>query len=104
MSTAIADPLEVIFAGAGDDSTNRHNAELAKLQLQHEVLKCTLAAQERFETIRGDFAALLSLVNKIQEIKADKRPSQARKKFLNDLVEQERSLNYLAASLVRVLE
>jgi hypothetical protein len=104
MSTATADPLEVIFAGADDASQKRHTAEIANLEVQKEVLKCTLAAQERFETIRGDYAALLSLVNKIQELNADKAPSQARRKFLNHLIEQEISLDYLAASLVSVLE
>jgi hypothetical protein len=63
-----------------------------------------LAAQERFETIRGDFAALLSLVNKIQELKADTKSSQACRKFLKHLIEQEMSLGYLAASLDSVLE
>jgi hypothetical protein len=104
MSTAIANPLEVIFAGASEDSAKRHNAEIVNLQLQQEMLKCALAAQEKFETIRSDFAALLSLVNKIQELKADKKPSQDRKKFLNDLIQEELSLDYLAASLVRVVE
>jgi hypothetical protein len=104
MSTAIADPLEVIFAGAGVDTAKRHNAEIAKVQLQQEMLKCALAALEQFETIRTDFVALLSLVNKVHELKADKEPSRARKKFLNELVEQEIKLDYLAASLVHVLE
>jgi hypothetical protein len=104
MSTAIANPLEVIFAGAGEDSAKRHNAEIANLRLQQEMLKCALAAQEKFETIRSDIAALLSLVNKIQEFKGDQEPSQARKKFLNDLIQEELSLDYLATSLVRVIE
>ncbi len=104
MSTATADPLEVIFAGAGEDTAKRHNAEIAKVRLQQEMLKCALTALERFETIRRDFAGLLSLVNKFQELRADKTPSQARKKFLNDLIEQEIGLDYLAASLSRVLE
>ena len=104
MSTAIADPLEVIFAGAGVDTAKRHNAEIAKVELQQEMLKCALATLEQFETIRRDFAALLSLVNKSQEMRADKTSSQARKKFLNDLIEQEIKLDYLAASLSRILE
>lgn len=104
MSTATTDRLEVIFAGTADASQSGHAADIANLQLQQAVLKCTLAAQDKFETIRGDYAALLSLVNEIQKLNADKAPSQARRKFLNHLIEQEISLNYLASSLVSVLD
>ncbi len=104
MSSASADPLEVIFASPGEETAKRHNAEIAKVQLQQETLKCALAALERFETIRRDFAGLLSLVNRFQEMRPDNSPSQARKKFLNDLIEQEIGLDDLAASLSRVLE
>ena len=104
MSTTTAHPLDVIFAGAGNDSTKRHNTALANLKLEHEVLRCTLAAQEKFETIRTNFAALHSLVHNIQELKANNQPSRGRKDFMSRLIEQEMSLNYLAATLDRVLE
>ena len=50
MSTAQTAPLEIFLNGAEEQKV-----ELAKLQWEQELLKYTLAAQDKFETIRGAY-------------------------------------------------
>ena len=98
MLTTQTAPLEIVLNGVED-----HKFELAKLELEQELLKFTLAAQEKFDTIRGEYAALRSLVYQIRELRADESPSQTQRYFVDDLIRQEESLDVLATSLTRFL-
>ncbi len=104
MSTAQSAPPEFLMSGADDASAENHRVEVAELQSQQEVLKCTLAAQEKIETIRDEYAVLRRLVHRIRELKADEMPSQSQKNFVDDLFRQGESLDSLATSLVCFLE
>lgn len=99
MSTAQTAPLEIFLNGAEE-----HKVELAKLQWEQELLKYTLAAQDKFETIRGAYAALRSLIYQIRELKADQPSSQSERYFVDDLIRQEQGLDVLATSLTRFLD
>ena len=104
MSTAKPDPLEEIFNAADEDGTRRHTAELAKTQSQQEVLKCTLAAQDQLDSIRREYGSLRSLVLKIQQLQPEKPPTRSQTKFINELIRQEESFDFLAASLMCFVE
>jgi hypothetical protein len=104
MSTAQSALIDVFPNGSDGVAATDHRVELAELQSRQEVLKCTLVAQEKIETIRGDYALLRRLVHRIRELKADEMPSQSQKNFVDDLFRQEESLDSLATSLVCFLE
>ncbi len=78
--------------------------ELDEVQKEQDALQCTLAAQNKIETIRGEYVALRTLVVRIHELKGGEAPSQAQKSFWDSLVQQERDIDLLAASLERFLE
>ncbi len=104
MSTTRSAPVDGFpIASAGIAATD-HRVEVAELQSRQEVLKCTLAAQEKIETIRGEYAAFCRLVQRMRELKADEIPSQSQKNFVDDLFRQGESLDRLATSLICFLE
>ena len=104
MSTAKSDPLEEFFNAKDEDGTKRHNAELAKVQSQQEALNCTLAAQEQLETIRRGYGTLRSLVQQIQQLQLDKPPTRSQTRFVDELIRQEQTLDFLTTSLTAFLE
>jgi hypothetical protein len=99
MSNAQSAPIELLLNGTED-----HKAELAKLQMEQEMLKYTLAVQDKFETIRGEYVALRRLVYQIRDLKANEPSSQSQKNFVDDLIRHEESLDGLATSLTRFLD
>ena len=58
MSTAQSAPIDVFPNGSDGVAATDHRVEVAELQSRQEVLKCTLAAQQKIETIRGEYAVL----------------------------------------------
>jgi hypothetical protein len=104
MSTAKSAPIDLFPNGSDGVAVTDHKVEVAELQSQQEVFKCTLAAQEKIETIRGEYAVLRRLVHRIRELKADEMPSQSQKNFVDDLFRQGESLDSLATSLACFLE
>jgi hypothetical protein len=101
MSTAEApakDPLTVA------DACGNHKVELAEAQMQQQVLKCTIAAQQKLETIRGEYADLRSLVYRIRELRVDRAPSRSQRSLLDDLIRQQESVDDLATSLTCLLD
>jgi hypothetical protein len=90
------------FTGA--DACGDHTAELATVQVQQEVLRCAIAAQDRFMTIRGEYADLRSLIYRIRELRPDHTPSRSQKNLVDDLIRQQESVDYLAASITCLLE
>ena len=86
------------------DACGDHNAELAIVQVQQEVLRCAITAQERLKTIRGEYADLRSLVYRIRELRPDLTPSRSQKSLADDLIRQQESVDDLATSLTCLLE
>jgi hypothetical protein len=86
------------------DACGDHKAELANVQRQQQISKCVLAAQEKLDAIRGEYAAVGSLVREIIELKADGPLLQPQKNFLEALIDQEQHLNALATSLIQFLD
>ena len=86
------------------DACGNHTAELANVQVQQEVLRCTITAQERLKTIRGEYSDLRSLVYRIRELRLDQTPSRSQKSLVDDLLRQQQSVDGLAASLTCLLE
>jgi hypothetical protein len=86
------------------DACGDHKAELVNIQLQQEILQCAIAAQERLQTIRGDYAEVRSLVHRIRELKADQEPSRAQRNLVDDLVRQQDGVDEIATSLACLLD
>ena len=86
------------------DACGDHKVELVNIQLQQELLECAMAAQERLQTIRGDYADLRSLVHRIRELKADQEPSRAQRNLVDGLVRQQESVDEIATSLACLLD
>ena len=86
------------------DACGKHTAELATVQVQQEVLKCAITAQQRLEIIRGEYADLRSLVFRIRELRFDQTPSRSQTNLVDDLIRQQESVDHLATSLTCLLE
>ena len=86
------------------DACGDHNAELANVQVQQEVLRCAITAQERLKTIRGEYSDLRSLVYRIRELRLDQTPSRSQKSLVVDLLRQQESVDDLATSLTCLLD
>lgn len=104
MSTVESDSLETFFNGQDEDGMQRHKVELAKVQSQNEVLKCTLAAQEQIETIRREYDTLRSLVQQIQQLQPEKPATLSQSKFIYELIRQKEAVGFLATSLMPFVE
>jgi hypothetical protein len=86
------------------DACGNHTAELANIQVQQEVLRCAITAQERLKTIRGEYADLLSLVYQIRKLRLDQTQSRSQKSLIDDLIRQQESIDDLATSLTCLLD
>jgi hypothetical protein len=86
------------------DACGDHNAELATVQVQQEVLKCAIAAQQRLEIIRGEYADLRSLIFRIGELRPNQTPSRSQTNLVDDLIRQQEGVDCLATSLTCLLE
>jgi hypothetical protein len=86
------------------DACGNHTAELANVQVQHEVLSCAFAAQQRLESIRGEYADLRSIVYRMRELRPDLTPSHSQKSLVDDLIRQQESIDALATSLTCLLD
>ena len=86
------------------DACGDHDAELATVQVQQEVLRYAFAAQQRLESIRGEYSDLRSIVYRIRELRPDLTPSRSHKSLVDDLIRQQESVDGLAASLTCLLE
>ena len=101
MATAEA-PSQDLLLNA--DACGDHQAELAIVQLQQQVLKRVLAAQDKLDVIRGEYTALGSLFHEIRDLKADEPLLRPQKNFFDSLILQEEGLDALATSLIRFLD
>ncbi len=80
--------------------SEQDKADLAKAPSQNDLLKFTLAAQEKLECIRRDFAALRVLIDQVRALRAgDGTLTDAQKKFLDELCRQEQGCNSLFIAL-----
>ncbi len=95
-------PANDPFAAA--DACGDHNAELATVQVQQEVLRCAIAAQDRLKTIRGEYANLRWLIYRIRELRPDQTQSRSQTNFVDDLIRQQESVDDLATSLTCLLD
>jgi hypothetical protein len=86
------------------DACGNHTAELANVQVQQEVLRCAITAQERLTTIRGEYADLRSLVYRIRELRPDQTQSRSQKSLVEDLIRQQERIDDLATSLTCLLD
>jgi hypothetical protein len=86
------------------DACGNHTAEIANVQVQQEVLRCAVRAQERLQTIRGEYSDLRSLVYRIRELRPDPTPSRSQRSLVDDLIRQQESVDHLAASLTCLLD
>jgi predicted nuclease with TOPRIM domain len=86
------------------DACGDHKVELVDIQMQQEVLRCALAAQEKLQSIRSEYADVRSLVYRIRELKANERPSRIQRNLVDDLVRQQLSVDDIATSLTCFLE
>ncbi len=71
MSTVQSASIDIFPNGTDGVAAMNQSAEVAELQSRQEMLTCTLAAQEKIETIRSEYAILRRLVHRIRELKAD---------------------------------
>ena len=86
------------------DACGDHNAELANVQVQQEVLRCAITAQERLKTIRGEYSDLRSLVYRIRELRLYQTQSRSQKSLIDDLIRQQECIDDLATSLTCLLD
>ena len=100
MATAEAPTQDPLLSA---DACGNHKGELERVQLQQKVLQRVLAAQNKLNAIRGEYATVHSLFWEINELKADETLLRAQRNFLDALIDQQERLDGLATSLVRLL-